>query len=159
MSTTTALPHTHTQSDSGDRILRYSFGERVLHWVAGLSYVYLLLTGLAFWSPYLFWIAMFFGGGPTARFWHPWMGLIFTAAVVWMYGVWHRDMRATAADRDSPGVEARNGGPDDPGHGVPVGATAAAALRPPMGRARGRALTAPTRSRSTRRDIPRWLPV
>ena len=100
MSTTTALPHIRAQSGSEDRILRYTLGERVIHWVAGLTYVYLLLTGLAFWSPYLFWIAMFFGGGPTARFWHPWMGLIFTASVVWMYRIWHRDMRATLADRE-----------------------------------------------------------
>jgi formate dehydrogenase subunit gamma len=100
MSTTSAIPHTRAQSGSEGRILRYTFGERVLHWVAALSYVYLLLTGLAFWSPYLFWIAMFFGGGPTARFWHPWMGLIFAASVVWMYRIWHRDMRTIAADRE-----------------------------------------------------------
>jgi hypothetical protein len=53
MSTTTALPHIRAQSGSEDRILRYTLGERVIHWVAGLTYVYLLLTGLAFWSPYL----------------------------------------------------------------------------------------------------------
>jgi formate dehydrogenase subunit gamma len=100
MSTTTAVPHSIAHSSSDDRILRYTFRERVLHWVAALSYVYLLLSGLAFWSPYLFWIAIFLGGGPTARFWHPWMGLIFTASVVWMYCNWHRDMRATAADRE-----------------------------------------------------------
>ena len=34
-----------------DRVLRYSFRERVLHWVAGLSYIYLLLTGLAASAP------------------------------------------------------------------------------------------------------------
>jgi formate dehydrogenase subunit gamma len=100
MSTTTVLPHTHAQSGSEPRILRYTFGERVLHWVAGLSYVYLLLTGLAFWSPYLFWLAIIFGGGPTARFWHPWAGLLFVAAVAWMCGIWHGDMRTTPADRE-----------------------------------------------------------
>ena len=36
------------------RVLRYSFHERLAHWLAGVSYVYLLLTGLAFWSPWLF---------------------------------------------------------------------------------------------------------
>jgi len=29
-------------------ILRYSLNERIMHWIAGLSYVYQLLTGLAF---------------------------------------------------------------------------------------------------------------
>jgi formate dehydrogenase subunit gamma len=100
MSTTTALPHIRARSGPEDRILRYTLSERVLHWVAGLSYIHLLLTGLAFWSPYLFWLSMLFGGGPTARFWHPWVGLVFTASMVWMYRLWHRDMRTTPADRE-----------------------------------------------------------
>ena len=97
---TTALPHSRARSSSEDRILRYTFAERAVHWVAGLSYIYLLLTGLAFWSPYLFWLANLVGGGPTARFWHPWAGLVFTAAVVWMYRLWRQDMRTTPADRE-----------------------------------------------------------
>ena len=97
---TTALPHNRARSGSEDRILRYTFAERAVHWVAGLSYIYLLLTGLAFWSPYLFWLANLVGGGPTARFWHPWAGLVFTAAVVWMYRLWRQDMRTTPADRE-----------------------------------------------------------
>ena len=97
---TTALPQNRARSGSEDQILRYTFAERVVHWVAGLSYVYLLLTGLAFWSPYLFWLANLVGGGPTARFWHPWAGLVFTAAVVWMYRLWRQDMRTTPADRE-----------------------------------------------------------
>jgi formate dehydrogenase subunit gamma len=97
---TTSLPGTRPQGGSEDRILRYTLAERVVHWVAGLSYVYLLLTGLAFWSPYLFGLADLVGGGPTARFWHPWAGLIFTAAVLWMYRLWRQDMRATPADRE-----------------------------------------------------------
>ena len=42
----------------GDRVLRYNFRERVMHCFAAFSYIYCLLTGLAFWSPSLFWIAM-----------------------------------------------------------------------------------------------------
>ena len=33
---------------SHERILRYTFAERVMHWIAGLSYVYLLMTGAGF---------------------------------------------------------------------------------------------------------------
>ncbi len=84
---------------SGGRILRYTLEERIVHWIAGLSYVYLLLTGLAFFTPLLYWLATLVGGGPTARAWHPWAGLIFTVAVVWMYKIWRKDMRITAADR------------------------------------------------------------
>lgn len=81
------------------RVLRYTLGERAIHWIAGLSYVYLLLTGLAFYSPRLYWLADVLGGGPTARAWHPWAGVIFLLAVLWMYKTWRSDMRATEADR------------------------------------------------------------
>ena len=100
MSTVTTLAADRGRGQSEDRILRYTLGERVMHWIAGLSYVYLLATGLAFWSPYLFWVADVVGGGPTARFWHPWMGLLWFGAVFWMYAVWRRDMRTTEGDRD-----------------------------------------------------------
>ena len=36
-----------------DHVLRYNLRERLTHWVAVGSYIYLLLTGLAFWSPWL----------------------------------------------------------------------------------------------------------
>ena len=81
-----------------DRILRYTLAERVNHWIAGLSYIYLLITGLAFWSPYMFWLALLVGGGPTARFWHPWIGLVFTISVLYMFKLWSGDMRATKED-------------------------------------------------------------
>jgi len=84
------------QPDGG--ILRYTLGERVNHWIAGLTYIYCLWTGLAFWSPYLFWMATIVGGGATARFWHPWLGLPFTAAVCWMFVIWRRDMTITTED-------------------------------------------------------------
>ena len=83
----------------GRAILRYTLHERVNHWIAGLAYLYCLATGLAFWSPYMFWLAVLVGGGAVARFWHPWLGLVFAVSVFWMYKMWRRDMLATAADR------------------------------------------------------------
>jgi formate dehydrogenase subunit gamma len=80
------------------RILRYTYNERVMHWTAGLSYVYLLLTGMAFYTPHLFWIALLLGGGSTSRFWHPTIGILFSVAVLWMYVKWQSDMRTTPAD-------------------------------------------------------------
>jgi formate dehydrogenase subunit gamma len=85
---------------SRGRILRYSLMERINHWFGAVVYTYLLLTGLAFWSPYLFWLATVFGGGPSARFWHPWFGLLFFISMVWMYRDWHADMRITEADEE-----------------------------------------------------------
>lgn len=81
------------------RIQRYTLTERLVHWVAGASYVYLLLTGLAFWSPWLFWMAVVLGGGEVSRAWHPWIGLLFTASVVRMYQLWAKDMHITEEDR------------------------------------------------------------
>jgi formate dehydrogenase subunit gamma len=80
-------------------IPRYSFGERINHWIGALSYIYLLITGLAFWSPYLFWLATIVGGAPTARFWHPWAGLIFTVSLSWTFIEWRRDMEIDDSDR------------------------------------------------------------
>src|ERR1700757_977640 len=81
------------------RVLRYSFHERLIHWMAGFSYVYLLLTGLAFWTPTLFWIAVLLGGGTVSREVHPWVGLIFMVAVFLMYGMWARQMHETPSDK------------------------------------------------------------
>jgi formate dehydrogenase subunit gamma len=83
----------------GRRIVRYNFHERLVHTVAGLSYVYLLLTGLAFWTPWLYWIAIVLGGGYVSRLLHPVVGLVFTAAVAWMYVAWRGDMKTTVEDR------------------------------------------------------------
>lgn len=93
------------------RVLRYTFHERFIHWMAGLSYLYLLLTGLAFWSPWLFWIAVIFGGGTIARELHPWIGLIFVAAVLLMFRMWSTQMHETAVDKqwwDNVGHYIRN---------------------------------------------------
>src|ERR1041384_6895527 len=84
---------------AGGRIERYTFVERVNHWIGCATYLYLLLTGLAFWSPYLYWMAALVGGGPTARFWHPWVGVLFTASTFMMCMHWGGEMRKTDADR------------------------------------------------------------
>jgi len=99
MSTTHVVSSGQTVDDRSGRIRRYTLSERVHHWVGSLFYIYCLITGLAFWSPYMYWMAALVGGGPTARFWHPWFGLAFTVSMVWMYAMWRRDMQITEADR------------------------------------------------------------
>lgn len=80
-------------------LVRYNYGERVCHWVNAATYVFCLLTGLAFYTPYLYWLS-FVGGGPaSARFLHPWVGLFFFAAVVWMHSLWRKQMLAAPEDR------------------------------------------------------------
>jgi formate dehydrogenase subunit gamma len=83
----------------GGRVLRYSFRERLMHWVAGFSYLYLMVTGLAFWSPWFYWLAIILGGATLSREVHPWVGLVFQLAVLWMGATWSAQMRSTAADR------------------------------------------------------------
>lgn len=81
------------------RVLRYNYRERLVHWMAGISYLYLLLTGLAFWSPWLFWIAVVLGGGTISRELHPWAGLIFVYSTVLMYRLWSTQMKETPSDK------------------------------------------------------------
>jgi formate dehydrogenase subunit gamma len=81
------------------RIVRYEFRERLMHWINGFAYLYLMLTGLAFWSPWLLWIAVIFGGTQVSRMLHPWIGLVFTISLTWMYSAWSSQMHTTEADK------------------------------------------------------------
>jgi formate dehydrogenase subunit gamma len=80
-------------------IERYNFRERVMHWLTAIFYTYCLATGLAFYTPHLFWLALVLGGGPTSRFWHPIIGVLFMAGTIWMYDMWRRDMSITETDK------------------------------------------------------------
>jgi len=80
MSAATTVSSTHPTGD----IERYTFRERVMHWLTGLTYLYCLATGLAFYSPHFFWLATVLGGGPTSRFWHPILGVVFLMGTLWM---------------------------------------------------------------------------
>lgn len=81
------------------RLVRYALGERLVHASAAVSYVYLLLTGLAFWSPAFYWLAIVLGGGYLSRALHPWVGVAFALVVGRMFVMWRGQMRTTAADR------------------------------------------------------------
>jgi formate dehydrogenase subunit gamma len=99
VSTTHVVTSARATAESGGEVVRYTLSERVQHWVGALTYSYCLITGLAFWSPYMFWLAVVVGGGPTARFWHPWFGLAFALSVAWMYKIWRTDLATTDDDR------------------------------------------------------------
>ncbi len=80
-------------------IERYTFKERVMHWTAAATYCYCLATGLAFYTPYLFWLAVVLGGGATSRFWHPIIGLVFVMGTFWMHRIWRSDMAIRETDK------------------------------------------------------------
>ncbi|MFQ5704554.1 MAG: formate dehydrogenase subunit gamma [Gemmatimonadales bacterium] len=77
---------------------RFTLFERLVHWLVGLSFVLLLLTGLAFSYPALYWLTSLVGGGPTARLLHPWIGMLFSVGVVLMFVLWVSDMHVNETD-------------------------------------------------------------
>lgn len=81
------------------RIPRFNFRERAIHWLAALSFLYAALTGLALWSPYLYWLASVFGGGNATRGGHPWAGVIFATVLGFMFRQWAAQMRLDADDK------------------------------------------------------------
>lgn len=81
-----------------DELDRFTYAERVVHWVVGLTFVFLLFTGLAFSYPSLYWITSLVGGGAAARVLHPWIGVVFSIGLVFMFVIWLRDMFFTKAD-------------------------------------------------------------
>jgi len=82
-----------------EAIERYTFRERVMHWVTGFTYLYCMATGLAFYTPHLFWLALVLGGGSTSRYWHPIIGVVFLLGTIWMHDIWRRDMSITETDK------------------------------------------------------------
>ena len=80
-------------------LTRFTFFERILHWVVGVTFVLLLATGLAFAYPALFWLTALLGGGPSARALHPWVGMLFAAGMGAMLVIWFRDMFLSDTDR------------------------------------------------------------
>jgi len=84
---------------AGNQIVRYTFAERAAHWINAIAYVYCLTTGLALFTPYMFWMGTVLGGGGTIRFWHPWVGLIYMATVFWMNSLWRGDMAPIPEDK------------------------------------------------------------
>jgi formate dehydrogenase subunit gamma len=87
---TTAIPE--------DEVQRYNFAERAYHWINAIAYTYLLLTGLAIFTPLAYWLAYVLGGPAVIRYWHPWIGLIYLATIFWMHRMWKRDMQKIPED-------------------------------------------------------------
>lgn len=80
-------------------IERFSFAERVSHWLSAACFLYAAFTGLALWSPKLFWLSGVFGGGETVRAWHPWAGLLFTLALGVIFRRWAAQMQLDEDDQ------------------------------------------------------------
>jgi formate dehydrogenase subunit gamma len=95
--TATAPPRSVLVPDPHE-ITRYVLFERVVHWEVALTFIALMLSGLALAYPRLAWLSGLFGGGQTMRAAHPWIGLGFSIGVLAMLFLWARDMRFRRGD-------------------------------------------------------------
>jgi formate dehydrogenase subunit gamma len=72
-------------------IVRYSATNRFNHWITGICFVLLLLSGLSMFHPMLFFLSNFFGGGEWTRAVHPWIGCVMFASYMGMIIQFWRD--------------------------------------------------------------------
>ncbi len=88
-------------SEPGDRIestrpvtvSRYRGFIRANHWITALSLILLLLSGLAFFHPSLYFLTGLFGGGQTARWLHPVIGVVlFVSFMVMFIQLWRLNL-------------------------------------------------------------------
>jgi len=71
-------------SEAGDHLVsrqpvvlsRYRWFTRLNHWIIAITTILLMLSGLAFYSPMFYGLTALFGGGQTARWLHPFLGLV-----------------------------------------------------------------------------------
>ncbi len=67
-------------------VRRYSGSARINHWIVAISFIVLLLSGLAMFHPSLFIVGeTLFGSGWMARWIHPWAGLALTVAFLALF--------------------------------------------------------------------------
>ena len=83
-----------------DHLVRYSFHERATHAIVAVNCVYLILSGLALHTPYLFWMASVLGGPAMMRYFHPLLGAIYFVSLVYMWWLWRKDLWVKEQDKE-----------------------------------------------------------
>lgn len=76
---------------------RYTAAARVNHWITAISLVLLALSGMALFTPSLFFLTGLFGGGQTTRIIHPWIGVVLFFS---FFGLFFRFWRANLPKRE-----------------------------------------------------------
>lgn len=64
---------------------RYTAQERANHWLVGICFILLGLSGLAFFHPAFWPLVQLFGGGTWARILHPYLGVILAISFTAMF--------------------------------------------------------------------------
>lgn len=73
-----------TPSSNEKGILRYSTFSRLNHWIIAITFVCLVLSGLAFFHPFFFDLTALFGGPTMARILHPFIGVVMSVFFIIM---------------------------------------------------------------------------
>ena len=84
----------------GNEIVRHNRASRLIHWTVAVTFIVCLLTGMAIWTPVFGWMAYLFGGLSAARVIHPWAGIAFFVASVFLFFQWLADMHLEPDERD-----------------------------------------------------------
>lgn len=79
---------------------RYTAAERANHWVVGICFILLALSGLAFFHPAFFPLAQIFGGGVWARILHPFIGVVMALSFLALFLRFRALNAMTPADRE-----------------------------------------------------------
>ncbi len=77
---------------------RYTASERANHWVVGICFILLGLSGLALFHPALFPLTYLFGGGTWTRILHPFIGVVMMLFFVVMFFRFQHLNRMTDTD-------------------------------------------------------------
>ena len=79
---------------------RYDPQERANHWLVGICFILLALSGLAFFHPAFYPLTQLFGGGVWARILHPFIGILMAAAFLVMFFRFKSLNTMTPADKE-----------------------------------------------------------
>ena len=83
----------HIESTDPVTVSRYRGFTRANHWVTAISLIVLLLSGMALFSPYLYFLTGLFGGGQTTRWLHPFVGvLLFFSFLLLFLQLWRLNL-------------------------------------------------------------------
>ena len=66
-------------------LTRYNAQERANHWLGGICFILLALSGLAFFHPAFWPLIQLFGGGVWARILHPFIGIVMAASFLSLF--------------------------------------------------------------------------
>jgi formate dehydrogenase subunit gamma len=81
-------------------LARYTADERANHWLVGISFILLALSGLAFFHPAFWPLTQLFGGGVWTRILHPFIGVLMATSYLVIFVRFKALNGMTPADKE-----------------------------------------------------------